>query len=78
MTATSSGFGVTNNTHRLSYRAYGEKGIAMAYGTIGILIKKDDRWVIHVDYRDGSEDYAFPTEYAARVWADRANILIWE
>ncbi|MBQ5655938.1 MAG: hypothetical protein IIV14_00705 [Bacteroidaceae bacterium] len=50
----------------------------MAYGTIGILIKKDDRWVVHVDYRDGSEDYAFPTEYAARAWADRVSILIWE
>ena len=50
----------------------------MAYGTIGILIKKDDRWVVHVDYRDGSEDYSFPTEYAARAWADRVSILIWE
>ena len=45
-------------------------------GTIGILIKTEDRWIVRVDYLDGSEDYSFPTEYTARSWADRASITI--
>ena len=48
------------------------------YGTIGILVKMEDRWVVRVQYLDGTEDYSFPTEYTARAWADRASITIAE
>ena len=44
--------------------------------TTGTLIKKDNVWTVRVQYLDGTEDYDFPTQTAARYWADRASITI--
>ena len=44
--------------------------------TTGTLIKKDNVWTVRVNYLDGTEDYDFPTQTAARAWAYRAHITI--
>jgi hypothetical protein len=42
----------------------------------GTIIKKENAWTVRVQYLDGTEDYDFPTQTAARYWADRASITI--